>query len=222
MKKEFDLEKALSPFFVSAALGKVVELIDAHGVHIKITKQRNSKLGDYRAPHPLVSEYHCISMNENLNPHAFLITFIHEWAHLEVYKKYGHRVQAHGQEWKSMFALLMKPFMNEVVFPLDILQALKGYFTHTYAATMRDLHLQRVLDSYGTRASYSERKERQLNEIENSNNEYFVEQIQENDCFIYQNRTFLRKEKLRKNYICIDKETGATYRFHPLAKVRIP
>ncbi|MEG2178367.1 MAG: SprT-like domain-containing protein [Bacteroidales bacterium] len=219
MQKEFDLKKALAPFFVPAALPLIVELVDSYGVHIRISKQRNSKLGDYRAPHPQISQFHCISMNENLNPHAFLITFIHEWAHLEVYKKYGNQVQAHGEEWKQMFAFLMQDFMNEHIFPPDVLHALQGYFKHTYAATMRDLHLQRVLDSYGSRTDYSGQKNPLSKDMETGLSEAFVEQIKENAYFVYQNKVFLRKEKLRKNYLCIDKASGAKYRFHPLAKV---
>ena len=61
-------------------------------VHLTITRQRQSILGDYR--HAYEGKAHRISINGNLNKYNFLITLLHELAHLFTYERYGHRVQA--------------------------------------------------------------------------------------------------------------------------------
>ena len=67
---------------------------------VKITKPRKSKLGDFRI---LINGRGQISVNENLNRYAFLITITHELAHAFVWKRYKTRVMPHGKEWKSTF-----------------------------------------------------------------------------------------------------------------------
>ncbi|HEX2607969.1 MAG TPA: SprT-like domain-containing protein, partial [Flavisolibacter sp.] len=71
-------------------------------VHLTIAKERKSILGDYR--HRTGNQNHRISINGNLNTYAFLITLLHELAHLLQFEKYGNRVAAHGKEWKNLFS----------------------------------------------------------------------------------------------------------------------
>ena len=55
--------------------------INDTGCLFKISRSRSSKLGDYRAP--FRGSPHRISVNHDLNPYSFLITTIHEFAHLQ-------------------------------------------------------------------------------------------------------------------------------------------
>lgn len=80
-------------------------------IHLRITGMRASKLGDYR-PHP-TGNGHQITVNHDLNPFAFLITFTHEVAHLVCYERYGHRHEPHGREWKRHFRELLLHFLIE-------------------------------------------------------------------------------------------------------------
>ena len=54
-------------------------------ITVKIKKSRNTKLGDFRVTKK--REY-LISINNDLNEYAFLITLTHEIAHAFVWKKY--------------------------------------------------------------------------------------------------------------------------------------
>jgi SprT protein len=85
----------------------VAEYLLEKVVHFTVTKERKTKYGDYRHPH--AGKPHQISINGNLNKYAFLITTIHELAHLTAFEKYRHTVSAHGDEWKREFQLVFKP-----------------------------------------------------------------------------------------------------------------
>src|ERR1043165_3253097 len=104
-KQEAPLE-FLSKFIPATAVPRVLEYLHQYKVHLTITRERKSVLGDYR--HATVHKNHRISVNGNLNPYAFLITLIHELAHLVTFNQYGHRVQSHGKEWKQIYAMLLK------------------------------------------------------------------------------------------------------------------
>src|SRR5690606_38139619 len=105
----------LSRLIPPAAVPRVLEYLHQYKVHLTITRERKSVLGDYR--HATQDKNHRISVNGNLNPYAFLITLIHELAHLVTFMQYGHRVQAHGREWKNCYAMLLRDFMGKEIFP---------------------------------------------------------------------------------------------------------
>src|SRR4051812_31861889 len=96
----------------------VLEYLQQYHVHLTVAKERKSILGDYR--HRTRMENHRISINGNLNNFSFLITLLHELAHLLTFEKYGNRVSSHGKEWKLIFGQLLKRFIDKDVFPADI------------------------------------------------------------------------------------------------------
>ncbi|MDZ7848645.1 MAG: hypothetical protein U5L96_18960 [Owenweeksia sp.] len=75
----------------------MMALLRSEPVMLKIVSPRKTKFGDYRFPQKR-DPRHRISLNSNLNPFAFLITLIHEMAHLKAFKDYGHKIKAHGPE----------------------------------------------------------------------------------------------------------------------------
>ncbi len=204
MKHEYDLQKALSPYIPSLALADVLRLIGSKPVQITLSRKRDSKFGDYRPPQN-GSKYHEISVNADLNPYAFLITFLHEWAHLQTFEEHRNRVQPHGQEWKTFFNKLIFHFIEIKCFPEDVAAALLNYARKTAASSSSDTHLMRVLDHYGSRS-----KEKAG---------IYVEQLPYDAVFTYQANRFQKKEKIRKNYRCICLDSNRIYRFHPLAVV---
>src|SRR5690349_15654569 len=105
----------LSKFIPATAVPRVLEYLHQYKVHLTITRERKSVLGDYR--HATPHKNHRISVNGNLNPYAFLITLVHELAHLVTFMQFGNRVSPHGREWKDCYALLLKDFMGSGVFP---------------------------------------------------------------------------------------------------------
>ena len=73
------------------AVDMVFEMIRQYKVHLKVSRKRSSKLGDYRSPHN--GNGHQITVNHDLNPYAFLITLVHEFAHLLTWEKYRNKVR---------------------------------------------------------------------------------------------------------------------------------
>ncbi len=88
--------QALSNYLPEGAFDPVVSLINEYKVHLTVSKARKSVLGDYR--HAALGANHKISVNGNLNQYEFLITLLHELAHLLCFEQYKNRVEAHGKE----------------------------------------------------------------------------------------------------------------------------
>lgn len=176
--------------------------INDTGCQFRISRSRKTKLGDYTAP--FRGSTHKISVNHDLNPYAFLITTIHEFAHLQTWQQHQHRVKPHGREWKQHYKELMAPFLQMDIFPTDILQAIVQYMENPAASSCTDIHLYRVLKRYdkGKPAQHT------------------IESIPNNSIFALENgRVFQKREKLRKRYKCIELSTEKTYLIHPIAEV---
>src|SRR5579859_115977 len=78
-----------------------LDYLNRYHVHLTITKERKSVLGDYR--HATHAQNHRISVNGGLNKYSFLITLIHELAHLLTFMEYSNGVASHGKEWKLIY-----------------------------------------------------------------------------------------------------------------------
>jgi SprT protein len=88
-KQEYPLH-ALAEYLPERALEPVLDLLNTYKIHLTITKHRNTLLGDYR--HAIGDMHHRISVNGNLNKYAFLITLLHEIAHLITFDQYVGKV----------------------------------------------------------------------------------------------------------------------------------
>jgi hypothetical protein len=170
---------------------------------LKIKKSRTSKYGDYRPPYERAN--HHITINNDLNPYAFLITLVHEVAHLSCWQKHKDSVKPHGEEWKQEYKTLMKPFMNEQVFPDDILQAVRNYLKDPAASSCSDLGLQRALKRY-----------------DRHNGLVLLEQLPAGALFTYNNnrQVFRKGKKVRTRFMCATADTQRHYLFNPLTEVK--
>ena len=99
-------------------LDYVVALMTENPVRFKIVKPRKTKLGDFRVGRK--GNLHVITVNNNLNPYSFLITTLHEFAHLVAHNNFGRRIQPHGQEWKDIYAKMIHPLIESGDLPNDI------------------------------------------------------------------------------------------------------
>ncbi len=168
----------------------------------RISKGRTSKYGDYRAP--FKDKGHRISVNHNLNPYAFLVTTVHEFAHLKTWEEHRGKVKPHGREWKVNFKALMQPFFEKEVFPSDVRSAIRNYLENPSASSCTDMNLFRIL------GQYDKPKE----------NVFRVESVPEGSCFAMSNgRTFRKGVRLRKRYLCRELSSGRDYLFSPVAEV---
>ena len=113
---------------------------------LKITRTRQTKVGDFTSRRNIAHPR--ITLNHELNPYLFLITYVHEVAHLRVHLQYGNRVDPHGEEWKARFSLLMQPVLTPEIFPDDILSALQRHMANPKASSFADSELTKVLRRY--------------------------------------------------------------------------
>lgn len=170
------------------------EILWQYGIQLHIKKPRKTKLGDYRPPRN--GEAHRISVNNDLNQYAFLLTFLHETAHLINFEKRGYKVQPHGKEWKQEFQLISDPVIEKSIFPKDVFSALRNYLNNPGASSCSDANLIRVLKRYD----------------KNSQHLIFVESVQNGSKFqTSDGRIFIKGEKLRSRYKCIEVLTGKFY-----------
>src|SRR5690349_6371391 len=116
-KKEVPMGR-LQDYLPPGTYEPVLEYLRQYHVHLTVARERKSILGDYR--HRTHHQNHRISVNGNLNKYAFLITLLHELAHLLTFEKFGNRVSAHGREWKTVFGQLLAQFIEHNIFPADI------------------------------------------------------------------------------------------------------
>lgn len=167
---------------------------------LTITRDRKTKAGDYR--HPYGGRGHRISVNGTLNPYAFLITLVHELAHLANWEQHGRKVKPHGPEWKQAFQQQMQPFLCETVFPPNLLKQLKLHMRNPKSATVRDLELMRLLRSY-----------------DEPTHKVLLEDVPEATEFLLGDKRFIKREKLRKRYRCELVGTGKIYLVSAIAEV---
>lgn len=193
----------LRKYFPEASLPYVLKCFTDYTFSLKISRTRKTKMGDYT--HPFKDKGHRITVNHDLNKYAFLITFIHELAHLTAYEKYKNRVAPHGKEWKDDFKNLMRPVLNEEVFPADIITEIHSYFINPAASSCTDINLYRALRKY-----------------DNLNGFELLENIPEHSIFsLPDGRTFLKGRQLRKRFYCRLLPTNKNYFINPLAKVKL-
>lgn len=194
--------KVLNRYLPEAFIGMVVELLLSNNIQFKIVKPRKTKLGDFRTG--ISNDRPVITVNGNLNPYSFLITTLHEFAHLYTFQKHGRKVDPHGREWKNNFAQLLFPLIESKDLPEDIRKALTQSIYNIKASSCTDHQLQRVLMRY----------DKQEDGI------ITVEEVGKNGIFELNGQLFQKGLKRRTRYICTDKNTQRTYLVHSLAKVK--
>jgi predicted SprT family Zn-dependent metalloprotease len=192
----------LKKFIPEESAQLALDYISQFKVHLTITRQRKTVLGDYR--HAVHGKNHRISVNGSLNKYAFLITLIHEVAHLVTFIEYGNQVASHGKEWKLLYRKILEDFLNKNIFPEDVLAALKKSLHNLPASSCADEPLMRVLRKYDTHNDHL----------------LFVEQISEGGLFKMDDGTVFRKgKKLRKRFQCTEISTGKLYLFSAIYEV---
>ena len=200
-KKEVPVSQ-LQDFLPAGTGAAVLYYLHRHRVHLTITRERKSILGDYR--HRTHHANHRISVNGNLNPYAFLVTLLHEIAHLLTFEQYGAKVQAHGREWKNVFGGLLQQFLQQHTFPADIERELMRSLQNPAASSCAEEGLLRVLRNYDPVRE----------------NHFLVESIPAGALFRTRDgRVFQKGERLRKRFRCVEPATGRVYLFSPVYEV---
>uniref|UniRef100_UPI004048B1D1 transcription elongation protein SprT n=2 Tax=Roseivirga sp. TaxID=1964215 RepID=UPI004048B1D1 len=168
--------------------------------HFTVTRKRLSKLGDYRySPR---DQSHTVTVNGDLNPYQFLITYVHEVAHRVVHKPRSRQLP-HGDEWKEKFRELMFPLLNPDVFPDDVLRVLAKHMKNPKASTSADHKLVKVLAQYDESAAPV----------------LTLDQVPLEAEFLLRKRKFKKLEIKRTRALCLDIKNGKRYLIPQIAQV---
>ena len=206
------IERILSKYLPPDAVEPCTDWIIQHKVKLKITRSRSSRYGDYTSPRN--GDGHIITVNHNLNKYFFLLTFIHEMAHLCCHESRGKRFFAptapHGMEWKNEFIRLLDPLSLRKFFPPDLAHAIERYMNNPAASSCTDINLMRALKKY------DDDKDKNIFHLEDLPLESVFRLADE------KNKARYRKgERLRKRFRCIEINSQTLYLVSPIAEVEL-
>ena len=185
-----------------AAQAYCVELWLQYPFSLKITPGRISKLGDYR--YDKHRKTHRISVNGTLNPYAFLITYVHEVAHLLAFQQHGFKISPHGREWKDSFKFLMQPLLNSMVFPDDVLHPLRKYMQNPKAASGSDQGLSLALQQY-----------------DQQDGSIALAEVDTEQAFRFRKMMLVKESVRRTRALCREIKSGKRYLISEAARVRL-
>lgn len=180
------------------AAGAITELLSKHPVKVKISSHRSSKHGDFRK---LKNGQLQISVNHDLNPYQFLLTLVHELAHLVTYQE-KNRHKPHGIEWKRNFQHLMLPFLSPDIFPSELLPYLANYLKNPKASTGSDTKLAYALKQY-----------------DEDSEKHFIFELPSGSLFSFKNENYIKGDLRRTRYECIQVSSKKKYLFNRNAEV---
>lgn len=202
-KKESPLHQ-LNTYLPEGAFEDVASYLHEYKVHLTVTRERKSVLGDYRNSH--YNKNHRISVNGNLNKYSFLITLLHELGHLLAFEKFGNRIPPHGAQWKNEFGKILARFITKKIFPPDIEAELLQSLKNPSASSCAEDGLLRILKRYDAHKPGF----------------FFVEELPLNSLFkVKGGKTFKKGNKVRKRYVCQDVVSGRLFLFSPVAEVEL-
>ncbi len=162
-------------------------------------------MGDYRHPWR-DNPHHRISVNATLNPYSFLVTLLHELAHMQTFIRYKNNALPHGKEWKEEFRKILVNFIGKQLFPTDVEKALIAYLHNPAASTCTDPLLYKALYKYDKRKPGHQ----------------LVEHFKVNEFFAIDDGEIFRiEEKLRSRYRCKSLLSGKMYLFQGIMEVRV-
>lgn len=196
-------KEQISPYLPEGAFKLVSKISDPYDFTFHLAKSRTTKLGDYRGPYN--GEPHRITVNQDLNQYAFLVTYLHELAHLIVYEDYTRKPKPHGREWKHEFRGLAEHFYGKNILPDDLEEILVTSLKSPKANTCADPALMRALSHY-----------------DNGIKPLWLEELPEQSAFALKNgQVFTKGKKQRTRFRCKEKRSRRIYLIHGMAEVKL-
>lgn len=179
-------------------------MLDGFHVQLVVTKNRLTKHGDYRRPFGSRS-FHKITVNGSLNKYAFLLTLVHEIAHMHAFSYFGDKIAPHGREWKKVFATLVEPFFREGIWPQELVGPLFNYFKNPKASSSASPEVMKALSLY-----------------DDSNDLIYLDQLEDGSYFFLKSRPeriFKKINSRRTRVLCLEVTTKKQYAIHKMADV---
>lgn len=167
---------------------------------LKLRKPRKTKLGDFRYDPELAEKTngkkkYRITLNQDMPPALFCLTYLHEFAHLLVHEKFGRKVDPHGKEWKKEFSLLIGEVREHELFNPPQKAALRKIQANPPASLSSSVALYRPF----------------LPELKE--NEILVSSIKEGNEFRFEGRQFRLLNRIRTRALCREIKSGKRFYF---------
>jgi len=193
-------EQIFNKYFPKESVAYCLGFWSKYKIQFTISKPRKSVYGNYiyRAG------IHSISVNGDLNPEAFLVTYLHEVAHLLVHVDAKKRVLPHGKEWQNHFREVMKPMIFGGIFLKEMAERLWLHLQSPKATSCSDPDLHKL-----------------LMKTEEAPEGTMVESLLPQQKFIYDSRTFMVLRKLRTRIECLEIKNSQIYRFNAQTRIRV-
>lgn len=200
-KSSVKFQELLSTKIPVEALAYCVNLWQSNPFHFQVSKTRNTCLGNYKH----FKGEHTITVNHDLNFYNFLITYVHEVAHMHVQLQKYRKPLPHGKEWKFHFQTLMLPLLREEIFPLEVLKPLAMHMKNPKASSTRDQNLLMALRLFDVNAELK----------------LTIGEIADEAIFQFRNRVFQKKETRRTRAMCMCVETKQKYTISLAAQIEL-
>lgn len=192
------LGKYLPEEFVPYVIGLLVK----YPVRFKISRPRKTKLGDFKH-NP--EGYPTITVNGDLNQYAFLVTTLHEFAHLIAFREYGFRIKPHGKEWQLTYSRLLKPVVESGNLPAELNKVLMNSLINVKASSCSDKKLHRALMQFDKRDE----------EI------ILLEELKKDSVFQLNGKLFTKGNLRRTRFVCMENTSQRMYLISALAQVKV-
>jgi hypothetical protein len=189
--KEENLHQILINHLPESTVSYGVQLWQQAPFHLRLTKARHTKVGDMRLRKGIC----CISLNRDLNPYLFLVTYVHEVAHWHVHLQHRKRTEPHGQVWQHKFAELLNPLLSPDHFPEPLLTLLIQHMGRPGASTFTDAELTKAF--------------RQWDKIQNQLP--LLEELKDGTIFSLRGKLFKKGRLLRKRFCCCELPSKRMY-----------
>lgn len=184
-------------FLPPPAVAYARQLWEQHQFQFRISKPRRTRLGDFKA---LPDGTLHITVNADLNPYAFLLTYVHEVAHAVVYRqtqaaKRRSKPKPHGSQWQMMFQQLMQPLLTKTIYPPEILDPLRDYMRQPAATSYAHPALMNALRQADPKPT----------------GHILLHNVPEGQPFTFAKKTFVRGTFRRTRIVCKEVESGKSY-----------
>lgn len=186
----------LLPYLPISSHDYCKDLLAKNPIRCYLSQARTSKWGDFRFKGPI------ITINKNLPPSLFLLTFLHELAHFHAYLSFGRKISPHGKEWKTTFQHLVHP-MTTI-----------GAFDELNSVVQE--HMKRPKATIGADAALHSAALRAMGMTGKN-----VSQLSPGDKFMFRNGEYQVEMTLRKRIRCIQLSSGKRFLFQPSVQIDV-
>lgn len=195
-RQRTELTRRLEARIPASTVAFVVDLLLCQPVQVIVTPPRRTRLGSYMAPLPS-RPWHRITVNADLNPFAFLVTLLHEIAHMQAFRAASRRIAPHGREWKRAFGKLLSELVRDPALPSDFTAVINDMLADPRASSCGDPALTAVLSRYDAQSNPQPR----------------VDELPVGSTFrLGSGRVFRHKRRLRTWHLCEEVHTRQTFR----------